>query len=79
MPRFNVELPDGMWQVFSTIVEDFITEPMTFDELKDYRLEHYASPYAETETLLTDEPRCNRMDYWEAVRRSRMQEEMQDE
>lgn len=71
MPRYNVRRPDGMWQVFSSVSEGFITGPMTFDELRDYRLGEYASPYAETDTLLTDRPRCNVMSYKEASRRSR--------
>lgn len=66
MPRYSVELPDGTWRVFSTVVEDFVTEPMTFDELKDYRLGNYSAPYEETESLLTDKPRCNRMSYEDA-------------
>lgn len=71
MPRFNVKLPDGRWQVFSTIVENFITEPMTFDELKNYRRYHYGAADEETETLLTDRPKCNRMSYEDAQWRVR--------
>lgn len=67
MPRFNVSLPDGRWQVFSTIVDDFVSEPMTFDELKDFRLKYYGATYEETETLLTDKPQCNRMTYEEVM------------
>ena len=67
MPRFNVSLPDGRWQVFSTIVDDFVSEPLTFDELKDFRLKSYGATYEETETLLTDNPQCNRMTYEEAM------------
>lgn len=66
MPRYNVPLADGRWQVFSTIVDDYITKPMTFDQLKEYRRMHYGSSYEETETLLTDKPACNRMSPEEA-------------
>ena len=71
MPRYNVKLPDGRWQVFSTIVDDFITDPMTFEELRDFRLEQYRATYADTDTLLTDKPTCNRMSYEEACWRVR--------
>ena len=70
MPRFNVKLPDGRWRVFSTIVEDFITEPMTFDELIDFRRDEYGhtpDTDLDTESLLTDKPYINRMGYSEAM------------
>lgn len=74
MPRFNVKLPDGRWRVFSTIVEDFITEPMTFDELRSFRRDEYGHTPGtdlDTESLLTDKPHINRMGYSEAMWRAR--------
>ena len=71
MPRFNVKLPDGRWRVFSTVVEDYITEPLTFDELREFRRVEYGANDEETDTLLTDHPRINVMSYEEAERRVR--------
>lgn len=66
MPRYNVKLPDGRWQVFSTVVDDFVSEPMTFDELREWRRAEYISECdKETDSLLTDRPLVNRMDYSE--------------
>lgn len=68
MPRFNVKLPDGRWQVFSTVVDDFVTEPMTFEELREFRREQAVREAdAETDSLLTSIPRINVMSYDEAL------------
>ena len=68
MPRYNVRLPDGRWQVFSSVVDNFITEPMTFDELREFR-NREAIEMAETETasLLTARPMINTMRYEDAI------------
>lgn len=71
MPRFNVKLPDGRWRVFSSVVEDYITEPLTFDELREFRRSEYGATDEETDTLLTDHPRINVMSYEEAEQRVR--------
>lgn len=68
MPRFNVKLPDGRWQVFSTVVDDFVTGPMTFEELREFRREQAVREAdAETDSLLTSIPRINVMSYDEAL------------
>ncbi len=68
MPRFNVKLPDGRWQVFSTVVDDFVTEPMTFEELREFRRgQAVREADAETDSLLTSIPRINVMSYDEAL------------
>ena len=75
MPRYNVPLPDGRWQIFSTVVDDFVTEPMSFDELRAYRRALYGtSSDRDTESLLTDKPTIDRMDYEEACERMRQED-----
>ena len=70
MPRYNVKLPDGRWQVFSTIADGFVTGPMTFDELREHRRRRAIEQCDyETDTLLTDRPRVNVMSYEEAMER----------
>lgn len=59
MPRYNVKLPDGRWQCFSSIVDDFVSEPMEEKEYEKWRKEEYGSgciPLEET----------NKMDYADA-------------
>ncbi len=64
MPRFYVDMPDGRWRVFSTIADGFVTEPMTFDELREYRRKRATEKCDwETDSLLTDHPRINVMSY----------------
>lgn len=68
MPRYNVRLPDGRWQVFSSVVDNFITEPMTFDELREFRrMEAIEMADTETASLLTARPRINTMRYEDAI------------
>ncbi len=68
MPRFYVGMPDGRWRVFSTIADGFVTEPMTFDELREYRRKRATEKCDwETSTLLTDRPRINVMSYEDAM------------
>lgn len=71
MPRFNVKLPDGRWRVFSTVVENYITGSLTFDELREFRRMEYGASDEETDTLLADRPRINVMSYEEAEQRVR--------
>jgi hypothetical protein len=70
MPRYNVKLPDGMWQVFSSICDDYITGPMTFAELKAWRRREYGEQSGrtdvESDSLLTGKPLVNTMSYKEA-------------
>lgn len=64
MPRFYVPLPDGRWRILSTIVDDFITNPMTFEELKEFRRNEAD---IETDSLMQPQSTLNRMTYQEAV------------
>lgn len=68
MSRYYVE-KDGMWNVFSTIVDDFLySEFMTFTELKALVIgEVVVDKLADLETLKTDKPILNRMPYEMAV------------
>lgn len=60
MPKWNVKLKNGRWRVYSTVVDDYITKEMDFDELLEYRRE-LAIQKADKETysLLTDKPLIN--------------------
>ncbi len=64
MARYYVE-KDGMWNVFSTVVDDFLySDFMTFDELKALVVgEVVVDKLNDLETLLTDKPILNRMPY----------------
>lgn len=68
MPRYYVE-KDGMWNVFSTIVDDFLySEFMTFTELKALVIgEVVVNKLAELETLKTDKPILNKIPYEMAI------------
>lgn len=60
MSRWNVKLKNGRWRVYSTVVDDYITKEMDFDELLEYRRE-LAIQKADKETysLLTNKPLIN--------------------
>lgn len=68
MSRYYVE-KDGMWNVFSTIVDDFLySQFMTFTELKALVIgEVVVDKLADLETLKTDKPILNKMPYEMAV------------
>ncbi len=64
MARYYIE-KDGMWNVFSTIVDDFLySEFMTFTDLKALVIgEMVVDKLADLETLKTDKPILNKMPY----------------
>lgn len=68
MSRYYVE-KDGRWNVFSTIVDDFLySEFMTFTDLKALVIgEVVVNKLADLETLKTDKPILNRMSYERAA------------
>ena len=72
MARYYVE-KDGMWNVFSTIADDFLySEFVTFTELKALVVgEVVVDKLADLETLKTDKPILNTMPYEEAIKRAR--------
>lgn len=80
MPRFYVE-KDGEWNIFSTIVDGFVfDEFVCLDALKARLLyERYKELTDDIDSLLTDKPSVNVMDYEEAVKRCREQTEPKTE
>lgn len=70
MPRFNVKLDNGNWRVFSDSVDDYISEEMTFEELKKYRRSAaIAKADEETNSLLQIFPLINRITQEDAEER----------
>ena len=64
MPRYNVTFPDGTWRVWSSVVDDWVSERMTFAELARWRFEQYGDTPETTEendSLLTDNPIVNKV------------------
>ena len=72
MARYYVE-KDGMWNVFSTVVDDFLySDFMTFDELKALVIgEVVVGKLNDLETLRTDKPTLNKMPYEMAIESAR--------
>lgn len=70
MARFYVE-KDGEWNIFSTVIDDFIfDEFVCLDALKARLIyERYKELTEDIDSLLTDKPSVNVMDYEEAVER----------
>ena len=72
MARYYVE-KDGEWNIFSTIIDDFIfDEFICLDALKARLLyERFKELTEDMDSLLTDNPRVNVMTYSEAIERKR--------
>ena len=70
MPRFYVKNKENKWNVFSTIVDDFLyVDWLSFDDLVEAVCSELAqNKYEEMQTLLTDKPKLNIMSYDEAMR-----------
>ena len=68
MPRYYVE-KDGEWNIFSTIIDDFLfDEFICLDALKARLLyERFKELNEDMDSLLTDNPRVNVMAYSEAI------------
>lgn len=68
MPHYYVQ-HDGKWNVFSTIVDDFLlAEFLSFEDLKRWVLDKdRIDRERELDTLLTDNPELNVMTYSEAI------------
>ena len=71
MPHYNVKMRNGSWRVYSSVVDGFITDDMTFHELAEWRRAKYGDRGGatddETASLLTCKPKCNVMDYMDAI------------
>ena len=68
MARYYVE-KDGMWNVFSTVVDDFLySDFMSFDELKALVIgEVVVDKLNDLDSLRTDKPTVNKMPYEMAI------------
>ena len=70
MPNYCTKMNNGKWRIYSTIVDDYITDDMSFEELKTWRREvAIRRADEESDTLLTERPSvnfCNQSeaDYW---------------
>lgn len=70
MPRYNIKCPSGNWRIFSTIVNDFITNEMTNEEFINWRLEEYGEQGGSVEESLkfiNTGSGLNSMSYNEAI------------
>ncbi len=73
MPRFYVKNKENKWNIFSTVVDDFLYDNfVSFD----YLIEAVCNETVETKkeelkTLLTDKPTLNTMSYKEAMERKK--------
>ena len=60
MPHYCTKMNNGKWRVYSTIVDDYITDDMSFEELKAWRREvAIERADEESDTLLTKRPCIN--------------------
>ena len=60
VPHYCTKMNNGKWRVYSTIVDDYITNDMSFEELKAWRREvAIQRADEESDTLLTKGPRIN--------------------
>ena len=75
MPCYCAKMNNGSWRVYSTIVDDYITDDMSFEELKAWRRsEAIRRSDEESDTLLTERPVVNvctqdEADYWAGINR----------
>ena len=71
MPRFYVENDEGLWNIYSTITDDYVFDRFTeFDKLKTFVIsETVADKIEGLNTLLTNKPRLNVMTFEEAEQR----------
>ena len=80
MARYYVE-KDGEWNIFSTIIDDFLfDEFVCLDALKARLLyERFKELTEDMDSLLTDNPRVNVMAYSEAIERKQADTPQPDE
>ena len=69
MPRFYVKDKNNKWNIFSTVIDDFLYDDFVdFNILKGLVVKEVADDKCrELDTLLTDKPELNIMSYEEAV------------
>ena len=71
MARYYVE-HEGKWNIFSSVIDDFILDDFTdFKKLKRLvikeDIDQIRQHLRDIDTLLTDKPRVNKMEYDEAL------------
>ena len=71
MPRFYVKNKENRWNIFSTVIDDFLySDWLKFDDLVEVVIyELIKNKQEELKSLLTDRPELNIMSYDEAIRR----------
>ena len=76
MPRFYVQRPDGKWNIFPSVADGYIAEGLTLDGIKQFRLEEFTSENErEVNSLASDRPLLNFMDFTEVEEQIRIVEE----
>ena len=73
MSRFYVKNKENKWNIFSTIIDDFLySKWLSFDGLVECVIDELVDDKKEQlNTLLTDEPELNTMSYEEALERKK--------
>ena len=85
MPRYYVENKDHKWNIFSSVINDFLySDFIDFEQLKDLVIEEAIIHLIEEKTkdlesLLTEQPIVNTMFYEDALERIKMRESEDDE
>lgn len=71
MPRFYVKNKENRWNIFSTVIDDFLySDWLKFDDLVEVVIyELIKNKQEELKSLLTNRPELNIMSYDEAMRR----------
>ena len=77
MPRYYVKNPENKWNIFSSVADDLIfPEWLEFKELKNVIInETVMRKEIELDSLLTEYPQLNRMDYEECMKSIIVEEE----
>lgn len=66
MPRIYVKNGKNKWNIYSTVVDNFLFDMwISFEELKQYKLDEVEE---EMNSLLTDKPKLNFKTYEEIMR-----------
>lgn len=70
MPRYYVKNKENKWNVFSSVIDDFLIDDFVdFEELERFVIfDAIKQKRKELKTLLTDKPELNVMDYEEAIK-----------
>lgn len=79
MARFYVQRPDELWNIFSTVCDEYIAEGLTLDGIKKFRIDDFKkNNEREVNSLLTERPELNVMLFDEAEEYIRCMEEMEE-